>query len=328
MAINIARRKFIAALGGAAFAWPLAAGAQQPNKLPTIGVLFGDASGWSAWTAAFAERLSQLGWVEGRTVAIEYRWSKGRPERVAEFAAEFVQQKVDVIVTYGGAVATVKQATAVIPIVFAIAGDPVGSGFVKSLAHPGGNVTGMSLQQTDIASKRIELLREVIPTLRRLAIMFNADYLSSVRETGEVQAAARTLGLEVAPHEIRRAEDIAPVFEALKSQADALYVVEDTLVLANRTPIITLALSARLPTIFPSRDNVKAGGLMSYGANYPALFRRAADIVDKILRGTKPGDIPVEQPTKFDLVVNLKTAKALGLTVPTALLATADEVIE
>ena len=328
MAINIARRKFIAALGGAAFAWPLAAGAQQPNKLPTIGVLFGDASGWSAWTAAFAERLSQLGWVEGRTVAIEYRWSKGRPERVAEFAAEFVQQKVDVIVTYGGAVATVKQATAVIPIVFAIAGDPVGSGFVKSLAHPGGNVTGMSLQQTDIASKRIELLREVIPTLRRLAIMFNADYPASVREMGEVQAAARTLGLEVAPHEIRRAEDIAPVFEALKSQADALYVVEDTLVFANRTPIITLALSARLPTIFPSRDNVKAGGLMSYGANYPALFRRAADIVDKILRGTKPGDIPVEQPTKFDLVVNLKTAKALGLTVPTALLATADEVIE
>jgi putative ABC transport system substrate-binding protein len=328
MTIGIGRRQFISALGGTAFAWPLAARGQQPDKLPTIGLLTPDASSWGAWTAAFAERLNKLGWIEGRTVAIEYRWSEGRPERVAEIAAEFVQQKVDVIVTYGGAVAAVKQATASIPIVFAIAGDPVGSGFVANLAHPGGNVTGMSLAQNDIASKRLELLRDVVPSLRRLAIMFNADYPSSVRETGDVRAAARTLGLEVAPHEIRRAEDIAPVFETLKSQADALYVVEDTLIIVNKKPIVTLALDARLPTIFGNRDFVQAGALMSYGPNYPALFQRTADFVDKILRGTKPGEIPVEQPTKFELVVNLKTAKALGLTVPDKIQALADEVIE
>ncbi len=327
MTIGIGRRQFISALGGTAFAWPLSARGQQP-KLATIGLLTPDVSSWGAWTAAFAERLSQLGWIEGRTVAIEYRWSEGRPERVAEIAAEFVQQKVDVIVTYGGAVAAAKQATASIPIVFAIAGDPVGSGFVANLAHPGGNVTGMSLAQNDIAGKRLELLRDVVPNLRRLAIMFNADYPSSVRETGDVRAAARTLGLDVAPHEIRRAEDIAPVFETLKSQADALYVVEDTLIIVNKKPIVTLALDARLPTIFGNRDFVQAGALMSYGPNYPALFQRTADFVDKILRGTKPGEIPVEQPTKFELVVNLKTAKALGLAVPDKIQALADEVIE
>ena len=287
-----------------------------------------DASAWSAETAAFIQRLSQLGWIEGRTVAIEYRWSEGRPERVAEIATEFVRQKVDVIVAYGGAVAALKQATAVIPIVFAIAGDPVGNGFVESLARPGGSVTGMSLQNTDTTGKRLELLRAAVPNLRRLAIMFNADYPSTVRETGEVQDVARALGLEVAPRGIRRTEDIAPVFETLKSQADALYVVGDTLTLANRTPIVTLALGARLPTIFDNRTNVQAGGLMSYGANFPAQFQRAAEYVDKILRGTKPSDLPVEQPTKFDLVINLKTAKALGLEIPHNLLVTADEVIE
>ena len=314
MAINIARRKFIAALGGAAFAWPLAAHAQHLHKLATIGFLGVGASSWSAEAAAFIQRLSQLGWIEGRTVAIEYRWSEGRPERVAEFAAEFVQQKVDVIVSYGGAVATLKQATAVIPIVFAIAGDPVGSGFVESLARPGGNVTGMSLQQTDIVSKRLELLRDVFPNLRRLAIMFNADYPSSASKSRHTKSGARRI--------------LHPSSRLLKSQADALYVVGDSLTLANRTPIVTLALGARLPTIFDNRIIVQAGELMSYGANFPALFQRAAEYVDKILRGAKPGDLPVEQPTKFDLVVNLKTAKALGLTVPTALLATADEVIE
>ena len=215
MAIDIGRRNFIAALGGGAVGWPLAARAQQPPRLPTVGLLTPDASSWSAETAAFIGRLSQLGWIDGRTITIEYRWSEARPERVAEIAAEFARQKVDIILTSGDAVATLKQATTVIPIVFAIAGDPVGSGFVESLARPGRNVTGMSLQQNDIASKRLELLREVIPTLRRLAIMFDAGYPASVLEMGEVQAAARTLGLEVAPHEIRRAEDIAPVFETL-----------------------------------------------------------------------------------------------------------------
>ena len=236
--------------------------------MPTIGFLGSDASAWSPWTAAFVERLRELGWIEGRTIAIEYRWSEGRPERVAEIAAEFVRLKVDVIVTNGDAAPTVKQATAVIPIVFALAIDPVGGGLVASLARPGGNVTGLSIQQTDLAGKRLELLREVVPRLRRLAIMVNVGFPQAVLEMGEVQAAARTLGLEVAPLEIRRAEDIAPAFEALKAQADALYVVGDALVAANRTRIITLALGARLPTIFNTRDFVQAGGLMSYGPNY------------------------------------------------------------
>ena len=320
------RREFIAGLG--AMAWPVAARAQQAGKLPTIGFLGGDASVWRPWTDAFVERLRALGWIEGRTVAIEYRWSEGRPERVVEIAAEFVRLKVDVIVTFGSAVATAKQATAVIPIVFTMAGDPVGGSLVASLARPGGNVTGLSVQQTDLAGKRVELSREVVPRLRRLAIMVDVGNPQSVLEIGEVQAAARTLGIEVAPLEIRRAEDIAPAFEPIKAQADALYVIGDTLVVTNRTRIITLALSARLPTIFNDRDYVQAGGLMSYGPNFPALFRRAAEVVDKILRGTKPGDIPVEQPTKFELIINRTTAKALGLSIPETLLATADEVIQ
>ena len=283
----------------------------------------------SQWVAAFVQRLRELGWIEGRTVAIEYRWAEGRSERFAEIAAEFVRLKVDVIVTAGtAAVVAAKQATSVIPIVFAAAGDPVGTGLVASLARPGGNVTGLSIQATDLAGKRLELLREVVPGLRRLAIMANVGNPAAVLEMGEVQAAARTLGLEVVTLEIRRAEDIAPAFEALKGRADALYVVGDPLVNTNRVRINTLALAARLPTMYGSREYVEAGGLMSYGANFPDLFRRAADYVDKILRGAKPADIPVEQPTKFDLVINLTTAKALGLDVPPTLLARADEVIE
>ena len=328
MAIDIARRKFIATLGGAAFAWPLAALAQKSGKLPTIGFLGPDASAWGEWTSAFVERLSQLGWIEDRTVTIEYRWSGGRPERVAEIAAEFARQKVDVIVTYGGAVTTLKQATAVIPIVFAVAIDPIGGGLVANLSHPGGNVTGLSLQATDIAGKRLELLREAVLHLRRLAIISDADYPAARQEMGEVQSVARKLDLEVAPHEIRRAEDIAPVFEALKFQADALYAVDDALVFANGRQISTLALGARLPTIFATREYVIAGGLMSYGPSHVALFQRTADFTDKILRGIKPGDIPVEQPTKFDLVVNLKTAKALELTIPESFLVRVDEMIE
>jgi putative tryptophan/tyrosine transport system substrate-binding protein len=321
------RRDFITLLGGAA-AWPLAAQAQQGAKLPTIGFLGGDASAWSSWTAAFAQRLRELGWIEGRTVAIEYRWSEGRPERATQFAAEFVQLKVDVILTDGAAGPAAKRATVVIPIVFAIATDPVGSGLVASLARPGGNVTGLSLQQSDLAGKRLELSREVIPRLRRLAIIGNVGFSQTVLEMREVQAAARALAIEVAPLEIWRAEDIAPAFAALKAQADALYVVGDPLVAANRTRIITFELGARLPTIFHTRDYVQAGALMSYGPNFPALFRRAAEFVDKILRGTKPGDIPVEQPTKFEFVINLQTVRALGIEVPLHLQQLADEVIE
>jgi putative ABC transport system substrate-binding protein len=321
------RREFVAGLVGTA-AWPVAARAQRPGKVPTIGVLGSNAAAWRPWTAALVERLHELGWIEGRTIAIEYRWSQARPERAAEIAADFVHSKVDLVVTAGPHVAAVKQVTAVIPIVFALANDPVGSGMVASLARPGGNMTGLSTQATDLASKRLELLREVLPRLRRLAVMANAGYPDGVVEMREVHAAARTLGLEVAPLEVRRAEDIAPAFAALKAQAEALYVVGDALVNANRTHIITLARDARMATIFDNRNYLEDGGLVSYGPNYADLFRRAGDYVDKILRGKKPGDIPIEQPTKFDLVINLTAAKALDLEVPPMLLARADEVIE
>ena len=324
------RREFITLIVGAAVAWPLAAQAQQPGKLPTIGYLgAGAPAADTPWKAAFVQRLRELGWIEGRTIAIEARWAEGRSERYAEIAAEMVRLKVAVIVTYATApVIAVKQATSVIPIVFAVAGDPVGSGLVASLARPGGNVTGLSVQTTDIAAKRLELLRAVVPTFRRLAIMGNADNPLTVREMREVQATARSLGLECATLEVRRAEDIAPAIEAVKGGADALYVASDPLINANRLRINILAVGARLPTIHIQRENVETGGLMSYGPNFPDVFRRTAEYVDKILRGAKPADIPVEQPTKFDLVINLITAQALGLTVPPTLLARADEVIE
>jgi putative tryptophan/tyrosine transport system substrate-binding protein len=322
------RREFITLLGGAAATWPLVARAQEPVKLPTIGFLgTTTASAWQPWTVAFVQRLRELGWVEGRNVAIEYRWAEARSERFPEIAAEFVQFKVDVIVTGGNAAVAVKQATSVVPIVFVL-GDPVGTGLVASLARPGGNVTGLTNQQPDLAGKRLEILREVVPSLHRLAILANVDYPFAVLEMAEVQAAGGTLRLDVANFEIRRAEDIAPAFEALKGRADALYVVNDALTVTNRIRINTLALAARLPTMHGTREVVEAGGLMSYGPNFTDLFRRAANYVDKILHGTKPADIPVERPTKFDLVINLTTAKALGLTIPEAFLSRADEVIE
>ena len=284
---QLQRREFITLLGGAA-AWPLAARAQQPGKLPTIGYLGATTtSAESQRVAALVQRLREFGWIESRNLTIECRYAEGRSERYAELAAEFVRLNVDVIVTYGTpAVAATKQATAVIPIVFAVAGDPIGSGLVASLPRPGGNVTGLSLQKTDVADKRL------------------------------------------ATFEIRRAEDIAPTFEALKGRADALYVCGDPLVDTNRIRIITLALGARLPSMSDFAEYVEAGGLMSYGPNFADLFRRAAGYVDKILLGANPGDLPVEQPTKFDLVINLITAKALGLDVSPTLLARTDKVIE
>jgi putative tryptophan/tyrosine transport system substrate-binding protein len=322
----VRRRAFVKAIIGSATGWPLAARA-QPEKLPIIGFLGPlSLSAETKWTAAFVQRMREHGWIEGRTVVIEYRWAEGRSERFAEIAAEFVRLKVDVIVTAAtAAVIALKQATSVIPIVFAVAGDPVGTGLVASLARPGGNVTGLSNQSADIASKRLDLLREVVPNLHRLAIMATGGPIG-VLEMGEVQAAARTLGLEVVPAEIRRAEDIAPTIEALKGRADALYVVTEPLVNTNRVRLNTVALGARLPTMHGTRDYVEAGGLMAYGANFPLLWRRAADYVDKILRGAKPADLPVEQPTKFDLIINLTIAKALGLTIPESFLLRADEV--
>jgi putative ABC transport system substrate-binding protein len=266
---------------------------------------------------------------EAGTVAIEYRWAEGRIERYPEIVAEFVRLKVDVIVTVGTAVPAAKAATSVIPIVFAVASDPVGSGLVASLSRPGGNVTGISVQAPELAGKRVELLREVLPGLRHLAIMANAGYRGAVLEMGEVEVAARALGLEAIRLEIRRAEDIAPAIAAHKNHADALYACADALVISNTSRISTLALGARLPTIYPSRRYLAGGGgLMSYGPSYPDLFRRTAEIVDKILRGAKPAEIPVEQPTKFELVINLTTAKALELTIPESFLLRADEVID
>ena len=324
------RREFITLLGGAAAAWPLAARAQQTAKLPTIGYLGGGGPiSQRAWVDAFAQRLRELGWVEGRNVAIEYRWGEGRPERYAEIAAEFVRLKVDVIFA-GGTEAAVaaKQATSVIPIVFPTAGDPVGSGLVSSLSRPGGNVTGLSNQASDIPAKRLELLREVLPGLRRLAVMANADYSGGVTEREQIDTAARALGLELVPLPVRSMEDIAPALDGLKDGVEALYTTGDPLVNTHRLRIITFALVARLPTMFSQREYVAGGGLMSYGPNFPDLNRRAAGYVDKVLRGAKPDTLPVEQPTKFDLAINLITAKALGLTVPPTLLARADEVIE
>ncbi|MGB7833970.1 MAG: ABC transporter substrate-binding protein [Xanthobacteraceae bacterium] len=323
------RREFIAGLGGAAAAWPVVALGQQPGKVPTIGFLGpASASAMRPWAAAFVQRLVELGWNEGRAVAVEYRWAEGHGERFPEVAAEFVRLKVDVIVTTGSAVPAFKQATSVIPIVFAIANDPVGSGLVESLSRPGGNVTGLSIQATDLAGKRLEILREAIPGLSRLATLGDAANSVTASEMGQVQEAARTLGLEIVRSEIRRAEDIAPAIEALKGRADALYVQSDPLMNTNRMRISILALGARLPTLSGTRDYVEAGGLMSYGPNFPDIFRHTGDYVDRILRGAKPADLPIQQPTKFDLVVNQTTAKALGLRLPESFLLRADEVIE
>jgi putative ABC transport system substrate-binding protein len=320
------RREFIAALGGAA-AWPVA-GRAQPAKLPTVGFLIpGTPASFGQRVAACTRRLRELGWIEGRTVAIEYRWAEA--QRFDEIVNEFVRLKVDVIIT-GGTPPTIaaKKATSSIPIVSVSAGDPVGTGLVASLARPGGNITGLSNQTRDLAGKRLELLREIAPDLRRLAILVRTDNVSAVSETREVQAAAKTFDIQVIPLEIHGGNDIVPALEALKEHADGLYVVVDSLMLVHAVRINTVALGARVLTMHGTREFVAAGGLMSYGADFVDLWRRSADYIDKILRGAKPADIPVEQPTKFELIVNLTTAKALGLTIPPTLLARADEVIE
>jgi putative ABC transport system substrate-binding protein len=324
------RREFITLLGAAGAAWPVGAWGQQQSRLPVIGFLGGSTpSATSQWTVTFVKRLRELDWVEGKNIQIEYRWAEGRTERFAEIAAEFVLAKVDVMVTAGTeAVIAAKQLTSAIPIVFATAGDPVGSGLVTSLARPGGNVTGLSNQQADLSGKRLELLREVVPGLRRLAIMANFRNPASVSETLDVQAVAAALQMQVTTIEIRTSEEIISAFEALKGKVDALYVVIDPFVSGNGVRINTMALGARLPTMHGFREIAHAGGLMSYGPDFHHLYRRTAELVDRVLRGTKPADIPVEQPTKFDLVLNLTTDRALGITVPPTLLARADEVIE
>ena len=324
------RRQFIALMGGTIVTWPLAAQTQQ-LKPPTIGY-FGatTAAAEKLRTDAFVQRLGELGWIEDQTVAITYRWAESRTERFPEIATDLVRLHVNIIVATSTAAALAcKQATAVIPIVFPLTGDPLATGLVTNLARPGGNVTGLSNQAADLAGKRLEVLREVKPGMRSFAVLANAEYPGRISEIADIQTAARTLGLSVAVFEIKPTGDVSAVFDTIrKDGADALYVVGDTFTNSNRVRISTLAIQARLPTIYVAREYAEAGGLISYGANIPHLFARAAELVDKILRGTKPGDVPVEQPTKFELVINLKTAKALGLNIPQTLLATANEVIE
>jgi putative tryptophan/tyrosine transport system substrate-binding protein len=322
------RRQFMSFLGGAAV-WPLAADAEQAG-MPVIG-FFGVTSPSAAGsrTASFVQRLQELGWMEGRTAAIEYQWAEGRSERFAEIAHDLVMRNVAVIVTAGaGPVIASMRATSSIPIVFAVASDPVGTGLVASLPRPGGNVTGLSYQGPDVAGKRLELLREALPRVRRVAVLASTDAAGAMQELGEVRGLAARLGLEVIPLEVRRAEDIARALAPLHGHADAVYVCADPLANTNRAAIVAQARTVGLATIFGERENVEAGGMLSYGPSIPHLYRRAAELVDKILRGTKPADIPVEQPTKCELVINLMTARALSVEVPPTLLARADEVIE
>jgi putative tryptophan/tyrosine transport system substrate-binding protein len=321
------RREFIAGVGGAA-AWPVVARAQQPR--PVVGLFSVSTPATDQLRIdAFLRRLRELGWIEGQTISFEYRWAEGRPERFVEIAADLTQRKVNVIVTAGaGPVNAIRHATSLIPVVFAIASDPVGTGLVASLARPGGNAAGLSYLGPDLAAKRLELSRELIVHFARLAVMVNRGAPGAMLEMREMLKAADTIGLYAAPFEIQHRDDIAPTFEAIRDHTDALYVCADPLVNTNRLLIVEGAIAARLPTIFGERENVQVGGLISYGPNVPAMFRRAADLVDKILRGEKAGEIPVEQPTNFELVINLKTAKSLGISVPPTLLARADEVIE
>jgi putative ABC transport system substrate-binding protein len=321
------RRQLIKLLGGAA-GWPLAAYAVQPSKLPIIGFLGSTTpSTWSAFVDAFLQRLREHGWIDGNTVAIEYRWAQGREDLYAEFAAEFVRLKVNVILTAGtDATIAVKKTTSDIPIVFAAVGDPVGTGIVASLARPGGNVTGLSNEQTDLAGYRLELLHEVVPSIRRVALLGNIGSPLILLEMRAAEAAAPKLGLEVFRLGVRKSEDIEPAIESLKDRADALYVCTDPLISTNRVSINILAIGEKLPTMNSFREYVQAGGLISYGPNFPDLFRRASDFVDKILRGAKPADLPVEQPVKFDILINTTTAKVLGLTIPEKILVRASEV--
>ena len=323
------RREFIWLIGGAAAALPRLALGQQLSKTPVIGFLVaGTQASHGVWVAAFAQRLSEIGWNEGRNLTIEYRWAAGDNQRMADFAAEFVQRKVDVIVSSANGVNLARQATSSIPIVFAAYADPVASGLAESLARPGGNVTGLTVQPSDLASKRVDLLREIVPNLRRLAALTNVASSGYSQERDGIKAAAAALNIEAEIFELRTVDDIAPALAKLRGRTDALYVLSEPLVNANKAQILETVTAAKIPTMFGFREFVEAGGLMSYGPNFSDLFRRAADFTNRILRGAKPADLPIQQPVKFDLILNLKTAKTLGLKVPNSFLLLADEVIE
>ncbi len=309
----------------------LAAGAQSPAKVTRIGVLYaGFPSATRHLHEAFKQGLRDLGYVEGQTIIIEERWAEGRLERLPDLAAELVQLKVDVIVA--GAtppIQAARQATKTIPIVMAVVADPVEQGFVASLARPGGNITGLSVQAPELGGKQLQLLKEVVPRASRVAILWNAANPYPALVVRETEAAARTLRVQLQSLPVRGPEEFEGAFEAAtRGRAAALLTVGDVLTMAHRTRIVALAAKSRLPAMYSFREFVDDGGLMAYGANLADSYRRAATYLDKILKGAKPADLPVEQPTRFELVINLKTAKALGLTIPQSVLVRADQVIQ
>ena len=321
------RRAFISAFGSTLALWPHAARA-QPVKRPIVGFLIpGTRESHGTWVAAFTKRMEELGWTDGRTVTLEYRWAEGHLERYPDITAEFARLGVDVMVSSTGAVVPASlRAAPNTPVVLSTIN--TGSSFIASLAHPGGMVTGLSQMGSELGGKRLGLLAEMLPGLRRVAMMGVAGGSITVPEAAVVQAAATARGIEVMPLIVKNGEDIAPAIMTVKGKAEALYVIIDPLISVHQAELNRLALEARLPTLHGLRAYVLSGGLMSYGVDFEDQFRRSANYVDKILRGAKPGDLPVEQPTRFEFVINLKTAQALGLTVPTALLAGADELIE
>ena len=306
-----------------------AADAQQPAAPRRVGVLLMGFSPESTFAQQFRQGLLEAGYADGRDVVIEWRSAKGDYDRVPELAADLVQRKVEVIVVESTPAAqAVKRATSTIPIVMAIVADPVGSGLVTNLAHPGGNVTGLSLMNTDLIAKRLQLLKEVIPRLTRAAVLGNPDAAYHPKAVEDLKAVAPSLAIELSFVGVRTPEGFGPAFaDVSRAHAQALYVSDDAIFFNHRTTLLELASKARLPAIYSWRRWVDEGGLISYGANYGDSFRRSAGYVDKILKGAKPGDLPIEQPTKFELVVNLKTARALGITIPESILLRADEVI-
>ena len=325
------RRAFTTLLGGAAVVWPIAARAQQAGKVHRIGVLETISTTLNvANFYALREGLRQLGYAEGQNLVIEYRSADGRDDRFPGLARELLALKVDVIVTRGTPAAkAVKNATSTVPVVMMASGDPVGVGLVTSLARPGGNITGLSAIVGELSPKRLELIKEIVPGLARIAVLANTSNDAVRRDWARIETAARSLGVQSQLLDLRESDALGPTFDdASARRADALVVVIDAITQANQQRIVDLAMKHRLPAIYSSREFVDAGGLMSYGVSYPDLYRRAATYVDKILKGTKPADLPVVQPTKFELVINLKTAKALGIEVPPSLLALADGVIE
>jgi ABC-type uncharacterized transport system substrate-binding protein len=326
------RREFITLLGGAAAAWPLAARAQQSvAKVPRIGFLGNSTAELEAnLIGPFRDGLRALGYEEGRNIVIEYRWAEGKYERFPALTAELIALKVDAIVTAGTpASLAVKNATTTIPLVMVAVGDPVATGLVASLARPGGNITGLTSISSEMEGKRLELLREVVPKVSHIAVLWNAASPIQVIEEGEVRAAARVLGIRMLSLGVRTREEIDDALATIiRERPDALLVLADRLFLHHRTRIMDFAAQERLPGVHAYRELVEAGGLMSYGPSYADMHRRAAAYVDKILKGAKPADLPVERPVKFELVVNLKAATELGLDVPPTLLGRADEVIE